>query len=234
MMEALAPARRRGVELLDHPDSDPVVALRSLADIGRCNRLFGGTSAVLAEMRPEIRAARGRGQALSVLDVGTGLGDIPASVRRVARGMGVEIVTYGVEVSATLAAAARAASGQAVAADALALPFATGSVDVVTCSQLLHHFGERDALRLLGELERVARRRVIVADLRRSWAAAAGVWLVSWLLGFHPVSRHDGVVSVLRGFRSNELAAVVERATGRRPDTRDRRGFRVTASWSPA
>jgi len=233
-MEALAPARRRGVELLDHPDSDPVVALRSLADIGRCNRLFGGASAVLAEMRPEIRAARGRGQALSVLDVGTGLGDIPASVRRVGRGMGVEIVTYGVEVSATLAGAARAASGQAVAGDALALPFATGSVDVVTCSQLLHHFGERDALRLLGELERVARRRVIVADLRRSWAAAAGVWLVSWLLGFHPVSRHDGVVSVFRGFRMNELAAVVERATGRRPDTRDRRGFRVTASWSPA
>jgi SAM-dependent methyltransferase len=233
-MEALAPARRRGVELLDHPDSDPVVALRSLGDIGRCNRLFGGTSAVLAEMRPEIRAARGRGQALSVLDVGTGLGDIPASVRNMGREMGVEIVTYGVEVSATLAAAARAASGQAVAADALALPFATDSVDVVTCSQLLHHFGEHDALRLLGELERVARHRVIVADLRRSWAAAAGVWLVSWLLGFHPVSRHDGVVSELRGFRMNELAAVVERATGRRPDTRDRRGFRVTASWSPA
>jgi ubiquinone/menaquinone biosynthesis C-methylase UbiE len=222
------------VELLDHPDTDPSVALRSLADIRRCNGLLGGTSAVLAELRPEMHAARARGQALTLLDVGTGLGDIPARVRRVGRGMGVEVVTYGVEISPALAAAARPASGQSVAGDALALPFATGSVDVVTCSQVLHHFEDGDAMRLLGELARVARRRVIVAEIRRSRTAAAGLWLVSWALGFHSVSRHDGVVSVMRGFRSHELTELVERATGRRPDACNRRGFRVTASWSPA
>lgn len=233
-MSVLLPARRRGVELLDQRDADPAVALRSLADIRCCNQIFGGTSAVLAEIAPEVRAARARGQSLTVLDVGTGLGDIPERVRRVGCRMGVEVVTLGVEFSAALAAAARPASGPAVAGDALALPFASDSVDVVTCSQLLHHFEERDAMRLLEELERVARRLVIVAEIRRSRTAAAGLWLVSWILRFHPVSRHDGVVSVMRGFRRHELAAAVERATGRRPDARNRRGFRVTASWRPA
>jgi len=86
---------------------------------------------------------------------------------------------------------------------------------------------------LLAEMTRVARVRVIVADLRRAWAAAAGLWIASWALGFHPVSRHDGVVSVLRGFRAGELSDAVTAATGRVPLVRNRRGFRVTASWSP-
>ena len=81
-------------------------------------------------------------------------------------------------VLATPNAATTAVSGLTVAGDALALPFATDSVDVVTCSQVLHHFEQGDSLRLLGELTRVARRRVIVAELRRSRTAAAGLWLV--------------------------------------------------------
>ena len=86
----------------------------------------------------------------------------------------------------------------------------------------------------LAEMHRVARVRVIVADIRRAWAAAAGLWIGSWALGFHPVSRHDGVVSVLRGFRAGELAAAVFAATGCWPSVSNRRGFRVTASWTPA
>ena len=234
MTDTLVPARRRGVELLDAPNTDPAIALRSLADVGRCNRMFGGTSAVLSELRSELRAAHDERRPLNVLDVGTGLGDIPKCIRLAGRKMGVDVVTYGIELSHSLARAAQEADCLSVAANAMALPFASASVDVVTCSQVLHHFEEPEALRLLRELARVARRRVIVADIRRSWAAAAGLWLASWPLRFHPASRHDGVVSVLRGFRRDELAAIVEQATGRRPEARDRRGFRVTASWCTA
>ena len=102
------------------------------------------------------------------------------------------------------------------------------------CSQVLHHFADRDAATLLREMNRVARTRVIVSDIRRSWLAAAGLWLVSFPLRFHAVSRHDGVVSVLRGFTPDELADTVTDAIARRPDVQRRRGFRVTASWAPA
>jgi hypothetical protein len=74
---------------------------------------------------------------------------------------------------------------------------------------------------------------VIVSDIRRSWLAAAGIWLASWPLRFHPVSRHDGVVSVLRGFTRAELGAVVAAAVGVTPRVRRHRGFRVTAAWTP-
>jgi hypothetical protein len=74
---------------------------------------------------------------------------------------------------------------------------------------------------------------VIVSDLRRSWIAAAGFWVVSWPLGFHPVTRHDGVVSVLRGFTPRELSRHVQNATGRSAAVRRHLGFRITATWSP-
>jgi hypothetical protein len=101
------------------------------------------------------------------------------------------------------------------------------------CSQVLHHFEGEQALTLLREMNRVARCRVIVTDLRRSWISAAGLWLVSFPLRFHAVSRHDGVVSVLRGFTTGELSDTVQAAVSQRPVAHRRRGFRVTTSWVP-
>ena len=86
---------------------------------------------------------------------------------------------------------------------------------------------------VLRELHRVARERVIISDLRRSWIAAAGIWLLSFPLRFHPVSRHDGVVSVLRGFTTRELLDHVKISTGATAIVRRHLGWRVTASWSP-
>jgi SAM-dependent methyltransferase len=139
-----------------------------------------------------------------------------------------------VELSEPLARASRARVAHAVLGDGFALPFADGAIDVVTCSQLLHHFAEPDAVRLLRELTRVARVRVIVGDLRRSWLAAGGFWLASWPLRFHAVTRHDGVLSVLRGFTRDELVALAERAGADAPRVRHRLGWRVVASWTPA
>jgi SAM-dependent methyltransferase len=232
--DAFAPGRRRGVELLDDPSTDAALAARALQDVARSNFWFGGASAVIAELTPVLAAARSRTTAVTLLDVGTGAGDIPERARLTAKKMGATLRTIGLEVTPALAASSRPRSGDAVAGDALALPFADRSVDIVTCSQVLHHFESADGAKLLSEMNRVARVRVIVSDLRRAWAAAAGFWVASFALRFHPVTRHDGVVSVLRGFRAHELSSAVFGATGRRPAVRNRRGFRITASWTPA
>ena len=231
---AWSAAPGRGEECLDDPTADPKLAARSLRDVALCNRLFGGISAVTTELRPVFNAARATGRSLTLLDVGTGAGDVPAAARHAAAKAGVALETVGMERSVALAEASRDMSGTALAGDAFAIPFADHSIDIVVCAQVLHHFAAPDGARLLAELHRVARQRVIVSELRRSRVAAAGVWLASWPLGFHPVSRHDGVLSVMRGFRAVELAEAVLLATGASPTVRNRRGFRVTASWSPA
>jgi SAM-dependent methyltransferase len=226
----LTPPRRRGVEILDLPDVDPKVVTRSLADVARANTLFGGRSSALEELKSALRDLP---LDATLLDVGTGLGDIPRAAREMAKRNGVRLTTIGLDSASVLASACRVALDISVCGDALHLPFADRSVDVVMCSQLLHHFAAPDASVVLREMNRVARVRVVVSDIRRSWLAAAGLWLASFPLRFHAVSRHDGVVSVMRGFTPTELSDTVQQAIARRPAARRRFGFRVTTSWAP-
>lgn len=235
MSAILTPRRRRGREYLDEPGVDGDVTVRSLRDVARANRYFGGVSAPLAELRIALRelGTPSNGEDVVLLDVGMGMGDIAARARAVAADAGVQLRTVGVDASEPLARRASCQALPTARADALALPFADHSVDIVLCSQLLHHFEHERALALVRELDRVAKQRVIVSDLRRSWLAASGIWLASFPLRFHPVSRHDGVVSVLRGFTRAELEAMVERAVSSRARVRQRPTFRLTAAWTP-
>lgn len=229
---SFAPRRIRGTEYLDDPTLDTAVAVRSLRDVRRTNRLFGGSSAVLKAVRPHLHHASG--SSATLVDIGAGMGDIPVAVCRLAQTLGVTLRSTGLEWTAPLAAAARPACDTTVAGDARTLPFADRSVDIVTCSQVLHHFAHDEALAIVREMHRVARLCVVIAELRRSWFAVGGVWLASWPLAFHPVSRHDSVVSVLRGFRAHELQALVREATGVTAVIREQPMFRVTADWSVA
>lgn len=175
----------------------------------------------------------GADDARTLLDIGAGIGDITASSARAARRKGVELRTIGLEITRSLARAARPACTWCTVGDALRLPFADASIDIVTCSQVLHHFEGDGAERLLRECTRVAREAVIIADLRRSWLAVGGLWISSFALGFHPVSRNDGVVSILRGYTASELRTLIARAIGVSALVRHAPGWRVTAVWAP-
>src|SRR4029077_15345093 len=81
--------RMIGVELLDDPRADPALVRRALADIARTNRLFGGTHAVTATLERHFLTAPCRPWTL--LDVGTGQGDIPIAAAQAARPHGIDL-----------------------------------------------------------------------------------------------------------------------------------------------
>lgn len=225
----LTPARRRGVEILDDPSVDPAIRTRSIGDVTRSNRVLGGLRAAVGALEDVLPTL---GRSATLLDVGTGLADIPERAARIARDAGCALTIVGIDEAYSLLDAARSRV-TGVCADARALPFADHSIDVVMCSQVLHHFDDAAAVALIAEMTRVARRAVIVSDIRRSWIAAAGFWLVSFPLGFHRVTRHDGVVSVLRGFTARDLDRLVRAACGSAPIVQRRAGWRLTARWTP-
>ena len=156
-----------GWELLDDPRAAPARVTESLYNIARANRWFGGAAAVRFGLEQALSAGQATGS-LTLLDVGTGLGDLPRMAVAWAARRGITLRAVGLERHGV---AARLAGRQGVAAvigDGGALPFATGSFDLVLLSQVVHHFAAEAIVRLLRECGRVAGRAVIVADLRRT------------------------------------------------------------------
>lgn len=223
------PARRRGVEILDDHTTPDAVRRAAMRDVARANRWFGGARALRMAVRDALRSAPA---GALLLDIGTGTGDLAVMLRTEGAARNIELRIIGSDLSTELLDEHRARFDAAVAADVTALPFRAAAADVVTCSQLLHHFEGAEARQVIAELHRVARGTVVVADLRRSYLAAAGFWLASLLLRFHPVTRHDGVVSVYRGFTGDELREMIRDVTGITPRVRPGAFWRVTATWN--
>lgn len=222
----------RSEELLDDPRADAGHVVASLRDIARINRAFGGAAAAVQRL-DEFLAATPAGGTVSLLDVGTGAGDIPRAVRTRAERRGIALRIIGLErIPAAAREAARGGDLDAVVADGGCLPFADASVDLVLCAKLLHHLPGEPGRRLLREMDRVARLGVVVADIRRSAVAAAGIWLASFPMRFHLATRRDSVISVFRGFSSVELRDVC-RGAGITAQVKRHPGWNLTAAWRP-
>ncbi len=219
-----------GTEALDERDLDCTVAEITLREIATTNVLFGGHRALrygLRELCREIGALHYR----RALDVGAGDGQATAQVRRVL-GNGVALVALDHHRSA--AKLCRTRGVVSVVGDMWAMPLEPDSVDVVIASLVLHHVSRSHAARLIGQWHSVARLGVVITDLRRSSVASAGFELASRVLRFHPVTRHDGHVSIRRGFREHELARVISAAGVRGATVRRRPGWRLVAYWKKA
>jgi SAM-dependent methyltransferase len=222
----------RSVELLDDPSADEGDVVASLRDIARINRAFGGARAAAKTLDEFLGAVPG-GSTVSLLDVGTGAGDIPRAAAARAARRGITLRMIGLErIRAAAREAAREGGVAALVADGGRLPFRSASIDLVLCAKVLHHLPGEPGRNLLREMNRVARLGVVVADIRRSVFAAAGIWLASFPMRFHPATRRDGVISVFRGFSPPELSDIC-RSAGVSAAVRRHPGWCLTAAWRP-
>jgi len=218
-----------GSELLDDPSADPSAVAESLRNIARANRWFGGAAAVRFGLE-RVLAGIPAGQTLSLLDVGTGLGDLPRmSVRWGAR-RGLKIVPVGLELNRVAARLALSRGVPTAVSCAGSPPFAEGSIDVVLVSQLAHHLSPASVVRLFRTCDRLARLGVIISDLRRHPLAATSFRWGGRLLRFDSVTLSDGVTSIHRGFSREQLAELMAQA-GVQGAVAYRPGFRVVATW---
>jgi 2-polyprenyl-3-methyl-5-hydroxy-6-metoxy-1,4-benzoquinol methylase len=210
--------RRAGgnLEFLDQPDLDPRELRVCLADVARLNRWFGGTRAVVAEVRRIARRCGLQGRS-NVLDIGTGGADIPRALVRWGRGCGVHFHVIACDRHEGIARAAAAfCSGvpsiSVIRTDALALPFRLARFDFVTCSLMIHHLAEEEVIALLRELRGFARQALIVSDLERGAWACIGTWIGTHLFCRSSYTRHDGPESVRRAYTLDELRTISQRA----------------------
>jgi len=177
----------------------PEEALRSLADLRFVNRWLGNRGRFLGAVLPYLRSSdRPR-----LLDVGCGSGDVAVALRRA---LGGTLAAVGVDIK-ILHLQAAPAELLRVVADAHRLPFAAGTFDVVTASLFLHHFDQSELPDLLRGLYALARRALVVNDLRRARVPYVFGKAVFPLLFRSRVSIEDGLISIRSSFREPELRA---------------------------
>lgn len=198
-------------ELMDDADADLAALRRTYAQFRPVNRLVAGWRRIYRrDLRPLLSADHGT----TLLDVGSGGGDVARALAGWAERDGLRLRVTGIDPDPRAHAYAVASAGDRPAVDfrccaSRDLVAEGRRFDVVISNHVLHHLAEPDVTALLADSTVLARRLVLHNDLRRSGVAYAGFSLVSRLAGPHTFLRTDGLRSIRRSYRPAELGAAV-------------------------
>jgi SAM-dependent methyltransferase len=190
-------------ELLDEGVAESE-ALESLADLRRVNRWLGTYRRLMKAVRPFLESS----PAPRLLDVGCGSADIPDRIRR---SFPRPLLAVGVDIKLLHLRQAPPAVRRVVA-DVKALPFPSGAFDVVLASHFLHHFDGAETAAVLRRLYDLARRALVVDDIRRARVPYVFARSLFPFLLRSRVSVADGALSIRRAFTVRELASAFAEA----------------------
>lgn len=204
----LKPLRMREMkpELMDDRSHGGERLREALVHLRRLNRLFGASSPTLYGVKRLWKAA-GCPKQLSILDIGSGSGDVNKKLLKWANEEGVRLNVTLVDMTEE---AVKEASlyywdeprVHVCQGDLFQLEGETA--DIVTGTQFLHHFSGQELERAVEQMLKASRIGVAINDIHRHWLAYAAVWMATRLLSRNPYIRHDGALSVAKGFRSED------------------------------
>jgi 2-polyprenyl-3-methyl-5-hydroxy-6-metoxy-1,4-benzoquinol methylase len=193
-------------ELMDDPDCDLGQLRRTYAVFPVVNGLVAGWRRAYRErIRPLLSADR----TTTLLDLGSGGGDLARSLARWARRDGLRLAVTAVDPDrrAHDFASARPADGVVHrCASSGDLVDAGEQFDVVVSNHVLHHLDDSSRADVLADSRSLARRLVLHSDIRRSRGAYAGYWVGTLPLARTSFVRVDGLRSIRRSWTDAELA----------------------------
>jgi len=203
---------------LEHIDTGNYTAAEYEDCIGELqfvNRWMGDAHSLKATLLREVEAQRLTD--FSILDLGAGSGELLRVAATWARQTHRRLRAVGLELNERMAESILEESEHfaeisSVRGDALKLPFADAEFDYVICSLFTHHLLDEQVVQVLGEMSRVAKRRIFVIDLHRHPVAYLLYTTLGKIVLHNRLLRHDGALSILRSFKSDELLELAQRA----------------------
>src|SRR5215813_1178329 len=207
--------RSHGLEYIDTGDYTPEEYEACIGELQLVNRWMGDAHSLKTTLFREIETQSL--QSFSVLDVGAGSGELLRVTAVWARETKRQLRAVGLELNERSAESINEESERfdeisGVRGDALSLPFLDSQFDYVICSLFTHHFVDEQVVQILGEMSRVARRRIFVIDLNRHPIAYLLYTTLGKLVLHNRLLRHDGALSILRSFKADELLDLARRA----------------------
>lgn len=177
-----------------------------LEDINRVNRLLGGihiTSNAVFRMLREHKK-----ESYTILDVGCSDGDMLRKLALKARKSNITVNLIGLDLNSDALEIARKKSVDFPEISYLNRDVFTLNsieVDIVITTLTLHHFSNANIPIFLERFANVAHIGVIINDLQRSRLAYYLFKAFSVIFIKTETAKHDGLISILRGFKKKEL-----------------------------
>jgi hypothetical protein len=193
-------------ELLDQGVGTNEDVKANFADLWRINRYLGGVKAITQHLYPRLLAHTGT---ITLVDIGTGSGDIGAVITRWARQHRIALNLWGIDLSARNLMLTRSPPNMTldtrIQADALHLPFKIGSVDYYLSSLFLHHLSPDNLIKLLATTFQSANKGIIMSDLTRGRLPQIAFKLGQPIFARNFLTQHDGMASIRRAYTPDEL-----------------------------
>lgn len=185
----------------------------ALDKIASINRLLGGNKVTLQGLewllkrKPVLKEADAE---ITILDVGCGNGDMLRALAGYAVKQQLNVKLVGIDANEFTVKHARQLSAAYHnityhCADIFEEIKQDQIYDVILCTLTLHHFKNDEILRLMNSFRKKSTLGIVINDLHRSSLAYYLFMALCFVFSLNQMSRDDGLVSILRGFKKQDL-----------------------------
>jgi ubiquinone/menaquinone biosynthesis C-methylase UbiE len=203
--------RSRQKEMMDAPVISKKLLIRNLLELDFLNRKLGGHTITLQGIKQLVRM---KDKQYHIADLGCGSGDTLMHIARWARRNGFTVKLTGIDINEDTIAYLKHHCGEyseitGIISDYRSFLQTAENVDIIHCSLFCHHLSDAELTEMIRLLKSKVKVGFIINDLQRTWLAWFAVRIFTTFLNGSQLARHDGPVSVLRGFKEGELKALL-------------------------
>jgi 2-polyprenyl-3-methyl-5-hydroxy-6-metoxy-1,4-benzoquinol methylase len=197
-------------EIMDDFAMEGEILKDALNKIASINKLLGGNKVTLQGVKSLITGLSPERE-ITILDVGCGNGDMLRTLSDHAKQHGLNFKLHGIDANDFTIKHAKnlsvAYSNVSYSVEDIFDYNLLGSYDIILCTLTLHHFKDPELLDLLQYFKEHSNLGIVINDLQRSALAYYLFTALCAVFRLNDMSREDGLVSILRGFKKNDLVA---------------------------
>lgn len=217
-------------EIMDDFAMEGEILRDALDKIASINQLLGGNKLTLHGVKDMLSTAE-QDREFTIVDVGCGNGDMLRALADYATTNRLTFNLIGIDANNFTITHARDLSKNYAnisyrCEDIFDKEFENLKYDIVLCTLTLHHFKDDQIEKLLSVFYKNATLGVVINDLHRSKIAYRSFQALCKVFRLNDMSREDGLVSILRGFKKVDLIQFSEKLGFTKYDVKWKWAFR--------
>jgi 2-polyprenyl-3-methyl-5-hydroxy-6-metoxy-1,4-benzoquinol methylase len=201
--------RSEAAEIMDDFALTGDVLQNALDKIAQINKLLGGNQVTLQGVQELIQGLE-KSKKITIVDFGCGNGDMLRGLADFAAKNNFDFDLIGIDANSFTIEYAKKLSDYYPNIKYLCVDiFNESSIqlkyDIALCTLTLHHFKNIEIVKILEYFYKKATIGIVINDLHRSKLAYYLFKIVCFVFQLNQMSKQDGLVSILRGFKKQEL-----------------------------